>query len=140
VQLLDLIPLFSRRTVALKSLLNRIQQILVPKRLCQKFDRTRLQSPDRHGYIAMCGNKDDGNRYAELSQHALKIQSAHLGQSYVQNQATRVGRPLLAQKLLPGREGFCAKSNRLDEILDGPAHPTIVIDDKHGGNGSWLHS
>jgi hypothetical protein len=139
VQLVNFILLFSRGTIALKSLLNRVQQILVAKRLCQKFHGARLQSPHRHGYVAMCRYKDDWNLNSGVSQPTLEIESAHLGQPYVQNQATRVRGPFLVQKLLAGRKALCAQTNGLNQILDGPAYATIIIDDKHGGDSRWFH-
>jgi hypothetical protein len=136
----DFILSFSRRAIALKSLLNRVQQILVAKRLRQKLHGTGLQSPDGHGYVAMCRNEDDWNLNTDVSQHTLEVESAHLGQPYVQNQATRVRGPPIVQKLLARRKALCAKTNGLNEILDGPAYATIVIDDKHGGNSRWFHT
>jgi hypothetical protein len=78
VQFVNFILLLSRCTIALKSLLNRVQQILIPKWLCEKFHGAGFQSPDRHRYIAMCGNKDDRNLHAGVSQRTLEIESAHL--------------------------------------------------------------
>jgi hypothetical protein len=88
----------------------------------------------------MCRNKDDRNLHAHVSQHSLEIESAHLRQPYVQDQATRVTGPLLVQKLLASRKGLCTQTNGLDEILYSPAHATIVVDDKPGGNGRWFHT
>jgi hypothetical protein len=84
----------------------------------------------------MCGNKDDWNPNPDVSQHTLEIESAHLGQPHVQNQATWFRTPLLLQKLLPGRKALCTQTDGFDEILDGPAYTAIIIDDKYGGNGS----
>jgi hypothetical protein len=42
MQFVDLRLLFSHRTITLESLLNRIQQILVPKRLREKFYGARF--------------------------------------------------------------------------------------------------
>src|ERR1700723_670304 len=66
--------LFSRRAIALKGLLNRVQQILVAKRLRQKLHGTGLQSPDRHGYVAMCRNEYDWNLNTDVSQHTLEVE------------------------------------------------------------------
>jgi hypothetical protein len=85
-------------------------------------------------------NKDDGYLHADLGQPILEIEPTHLGQPYVQNQATRVRGPLLMQKLFAGRKALCAQPDGLNQILDGPAHTTIIIDDKYGGDGRWFHT
>jgi len=54
----------------------------------------------------MTGDENDGNPDARVGQFALKIQSADSGQPHVQNQATWAVRPLAAQELLCGSEGF----------------------------------
>src|SRR5579862_3920934 len=111
VKCTDFIPLFSRRTVPLECLVNGVQQILVPKRLRKEFHRTRFQGSDRHGYVAVGRNKNDGNLQADICQLALEIESTHLGQPYVQDQATRARDPLLVQKLMGGRKRLCSKSD-----------------------------
>jgi hypothetical protein len=58
--------LFALRTITLESLLNRIQQILIPKRLRQKFDGTRFQRSNGHRNISVRGNKDDGYMHTNL--------------------------------------------------------------------------
>jgi hypothetical protein len=88
----------------------------------------------------MCRNKNDWNPDSGVSQHTLEIESAHLGQPYVENQATRVRGPFLVQKLLASRKALCAQTDGLNEILDGPADATIIIDDKHGGDSRWFHT
>jgi hypothetical protein len=88
----------------------------------------------------MCRNEDDWNLNSDVSQHTLEIESAHLGQPYVQNQATRVRAPFLLQKLLASRKALCAQTNGLNEVLDCPAYATIIIDDKNGGDSRWFHT
>src|ERR1700744_2140435 len=100
MKFVDLRRLFSRRTVALESLLNRVKQILVPKRLRQKFHGTRFQRPDGHRNVSVRRYKDDRYLQTNLGQPALEIKSAHLRQPYIQNQATWVTGRLSAQKLL----------------------------------------
>jgi hypothetical protein len=67
MQSVDLRLLFSRRTVTLESLLNRVEQILVSKGLRQKIHGARLQGPDRHWNVSVRGNKDDGYLHTNLS-------------------------------------------------------------------------
>jgi hypothetical protein len=39
--------------------MNRIDKVLVTKRLGQKFDRPGLDSSNGHRNVTMCGDKDD---------------------------------------------------------------------------------
>jgi hypothetical protein len=99
MQFANLSLLFSLRTVTLESLLNRVQQILVPKGLRQKFHGTRFQCPNGHGNVSVRGNKDDGYLRTKFDEPSLKIESAHLRKSHVQDQATWLRTALSAQKL-----------------------------------------
>src|ERR1700675_4928868 len=47
--------------VALQRELDRVQKILISEWLGQELDGSRLHGPDRHGNVAVPGNKDDGN-------------------------------------------------------------------------------
>jgi hypothetical protein len=70
----------------------------------------------------------------------LEIESTHLGQPYVEYQATRLGRPLLVEEFLARRKRLRMQTNLLDEILDSLAHPSVIVDDEYGGNGGSLHA
>jgi hypothetical protein len=111
MQFVDLRPLFSRRTVTLESLLNRVQQILVPKWLRQEFYGTRFQRPYGHRNVSVRRNKDNGYLHTNLGQPALEIEPTHLRKSYIQNQATRVRGGLPAQKLLTGCKRLGAETD-----------------------------
>jgi len=50
-------------TISSERSLNRIEQILVPKWLCQKLNRARLHGPDGHRNVYTCCEKDDRNTY-----------------------------------------------------------------------------
>jgi hypothetical protein len=58
--------LLPRFGIALQRLLNRIDQILIPKGLCQKFHRARLHRFDSHGNVAMAGDKNNGDLSSRL--------------------------------------------------------------------------
>src|ERR1700677_2852785 len=53
--------LLARHPVAVQSLVNRIQEILIAKRLREEFHRPGFHSLDGHRNISMTGNEDDGN-------------------------------------------------------------------------------
>src|SRR5579863_1473263 len=141
VQIIGLGLLLSCLAVSLQSLLNRVQQILIPKGLRQKLDRARFKSFHRHWNVAVRGDKDDRDFNADFRQLSLKIESTHLGQSYIQNQTTRVvGGALPSQKLVTSSERLGAETNGLNEILHRLTHADIVIDDKHGRNDRGFHA
>ncbi len=96
VQGVDLGLLLSRRAVPLKGLLNRVQQILIPKRFRQKFHGSRFQRFNGHRDIPVRRNKDDGDLQTDLGQSVLEIETAHLRQSYIEDQATGIRRALLS--------------------------------------------
>src|SRR6266478_5802653 len=116
-QLAKLTLLLARHPVAIQSLVDRIQQVLVPERLRQKLHRTGFHGLHRHRNISMTGDEDDGNPDARVGQLALKVQSVDSRKSHVQNQATWPIRPLAAQELLRGPEGLGPQANRLQHAL-----------------------
>jgi hypothetical protein len=130
---------FQCHTIFLKSVLYRIQQILIPKWFRQKFHGTGLQCLNRHRHIPVSRNKDDGNSHADLGKPSLEIESAHLRQPYIQDQATRLGGPLPVQKLLTSRKRLGPQANGFDEVLYCATHPTIVIDDENGSDCRSFH-
>src|SRR5205814_877427 len=91
--------LMTHQAVAIQSLVNRIQQVLVTKGLGQKLDRAGFHGLHGHRNIAVTGDEDDGNAQAGVSQLALKIQTVNSRKSYVQNQAAWTVRPLAAQEI-----------------------------------------
>src|SRR5579863_1336932 len=58
--------LFSCRTVTLESLLNCVEQILIPERLRQEFYGTRFQSLNGHRHISVRRYKNDRNVHPTL--------------------------------------------------------------------------
>src|SRR5580700_3080817 len=110
-QLIDLRYLFKCGLVTLKCLLNRVQKILIPKRLGQKLNGTRLKSFDRHWNVSVRRYKDDGDTLTQFCQLSLEIEPTHLRQPYIKNQATRVGGAWLFEKLLAGCKNLGTKAN-----------------------------
>src|SRR2546427_10269816 len=95
-QLGKLTLLLARHPVAIQSLVDRIQQVLVPEGLGQELHRTGFHGLHRHRNISMPGDEDDRNLDARVSQLALKVQTVDSRKSYVQNKATWSVRPLAA--------------------------------------------
>ena len=62
----NLVLLLPRFGIVLEGLVNRIDQILIAERLCQKFHRTRLHSFDSHGNIPVAGDKNYGDLSSRL--------------------------------------------------------------------------
>src|SRR5713226_3064765 len=95
-QLAKLTLLLARHTVAVQSLVDRIQQVLVPEGLSKELHRAGFHGLHRHRNISMPGDEDDGNPDARIRQLALKVQTVHTRKSHVQNKATWPVRPLAA--------------------------------------------
>src|SRR5713226_5154110 len=130
----------ARHPVAIQSLVDRIQQVLVPEGLGQELHGTGFHGPHRHRNITMPGDEDDGNLDARISQLALKVQTVDSRKSHVENKATWPVRPLAAQELLRRPEGLGTQANRLQEALDRRTHSGIVIKDEHRWSASGRHS
>src|SRR5579862_5134685 len=96
VQRVDLGLVLSRSVVPMKRLLDRVEQILIPKRFRQELHGPRLQRPDRHRNVSMSRNEDDRDLQTDLGQSVLEIKTAHLRQSYIEDQATGIRRALLS--------------------------------------------
>src|SRR5882724_7013546 len=139
-QVVDLSQLFTFCLVALKCLLNRIQQILIPKRLSEELDGTRFQGSDGHRNVPMRGDEDYGDTHAQFCQLSLEIKSTHLRQPDIKNQAIWIGGAWFFEKLLAGCKGLGTEADRLDEILNRLTHSSVVINDEHGRNSSGFHA
>src|SRR5207253_837408 len=87
-QLAKVTLLLTRHTVSVQSLVDRIQQVLVPEGLSQELHRAGFHGPHAHRNISMPGDEDDGNPDARIRQLALKVQAVDARKSHVQNQAT----------------------------------------------------
>src|SRR6266851_3856273 len=74
--------------IAIQSLVDRIQQVLVPKGLGQELNRSGFHRLHCHWNIPMTGDEDNGNADARVSQLALKVQTIDTRKSHVQNKAT----------------------------------------------------
>src|SRR5204863_6328342 len=85
----DLLPLRSRGAIALDRVSNGVEEILLAKRFRQELDRTGFHGPNRHGDVAVTGEKDDGQRRVRTGELALKLEAAEPRESYVEDEAPR---------------------------------------------------
>src|SRR5258708_6940896 len=95
-QLGKLTLLLASRPVAIQSLVDRVQQVLVPKGLGQELHRSGFHGLHRHRNISVTGDEDDGNLDARVSQLALKFKTIDSRKSHVQDKAAWPIRPLAA--------------------------------------------
>ena len=61
--------------IAFNSNINRVDEILVPKRLGQKFDRAGLDGSNGHRNVAMCRDEDNWKVDTLFLQIALEVES-----------------------------------------------------------------
>src|SRR5258708_5595467 len=126
-----LILLLTRYPIAIQTLVNRIQQVLVPEGLSQKLHSAGFHSLHRHRNISMTSDEDDGNPDAGFSQLPLKIQTANLREFDVQDKTTWSVRALTAQELLRRPEGLGLQAHRLQQALNGRTNQIVVINDEY---------
>src|ERR1700683_4092361 len=113
--------------IALDGLLDRIQQILVPKWFGEKLDRPGLHRPYRHGDVAMTGDEDDRDGNIGLYQLALQVQAAQPRKSYVKHKASRRVGSFAAQKLVCRRECLNRKSDGSDKAVERLPDGGIIV-------------
>ena len=75
--------------VAVQSLVDRGQQVLVIERLGQKLHGARFHRLHCHPNISVTGDKDNGDLDSRISQLALKVQAVDARKAHVQNKAAR---------------------------------------------------
>src|SRR5580700_773042 len=136
----ELTLLLARCPIALQSLMDSIQQVLVAEWLGQELHRAGFHGFHRHRNISMTADENDRNPDTRVNQLVLKFQTVYSGKSYVQHQATWPVRPLSAQELWRGRECFRTQADRLEHALDRRTDQVVVINDEHHGSGRGGHS
>src|SRR5580692_1674659 len=78
--------MFTTYTVARKTELNCVKQILVLERFRKELNRASLHRLHGHGNIAMTGDEDDGNLSIGRDQLALEIETALPWQVHIEHQ------------------------------------------------------
>jgi hypothetical protein len=81
----------------------------------------------RHRNVSVIGDKYDRSVDSGVSQEALEVQAIDTRKSYVEDEATRPFRPLASKKLFGCLEGLRTQAQRFQQVLNGRAHPGIVI-------------
>src|ERR1700677_3040003 len=79
--------ILSPSAITRKAELNRFEQLLIPKRLCQELDGAAFHRLHRHRNVAMPRDEDDRELRIRPGELALKIKAALPRQSYVEHQA-----------------------------------------------------
>lgn len=131
LQVRDLTLLLPGFDIALQSLLDRIEEVLIPEGLCQKFHCARLHRFDSHGNVSMAGDENDGNLGSRLVQFLLDFQATHSRQSDIEHEATGTVWQCVPQKFPGCRERLRMQTNRLQQTLHGGTHAVIIIDNEH---------
>src|SRR6266446_7988902 len=132
--------LLARHTVAIQSLADRIQQVLILERLGQELHGTGLHGSHRHGDISVTGDENDGHLDSGVTQLALKVQTIDARKTHVQDKAAWSVRLLVAQKFFRRLKGCAPQPRRFQQSLDGRTHTGIVINDEHCGSICSRHS
>jgi hypothetical protein len=132
-QLRDLPPGLAAGSIQLHRLANRLEQILLAKRLGQELDRARLHGPDRHGNVAVPGEEDDRQGRVGAGQLALQIEPAEPGEPHVEHDAARRVGSRAAQEGLGARENLDAQPHRGEQASQGLADGLVVIDHEDDG-------
>jgi hypothetical protein len=125
--------LLLRYPIAIQSLVNRIQQVLIQEGLSKEFHRAGLHGLHRHRNISVTSDEDDGNPDAGFSQLPLKIQTANLREFDVQDKTTWSVWTLTAQELLCCLEGLGLQALRLEQAFNGRTNQIVVINDEYRG-------
>ena len=103
-------PLLPRSLISGDPLVDRIQEILVVKGLCQKLQCTGFDRSHRHWNVAAPGEKNNRDLNICLDQLLLQIQSAQPGELHIQHQTARHIGARAGQKLLRRSKGLDPQS------------------------------
>ena len=125
--LAHIILMFTTLSVALDSGRDRIEKILVAKRLGEKIDSAGFHGPHRHGDIAMSRNKHDWNSNIRLRQLGLEVETAQPRQSDVEHQTTgNIWTPAL-EELRSRFECLDPQPYGMEEPGERLAHRRVVV-------------
>src|ERR1700759_3527255 len=98
--------------IAREAKLNAVEEVLIPEGFCEELDRAALHRLHRHGDVAVPGDEDDGKFPVRCGKFALKIKTALLRQSHVEDQARGPIRRIRLEKIGDGREKLSFQSDR----------------------------
>src|SRR3984893_804341 len=135
--------LLSGRAIPLQCLTHCRDEVLFPERLRQKLHCAGLHRADAHRDSTVARDEDDRNWSLLRVQHAHEVQSARVGKLDVEDNAGRILRTGVAQKLRCRRERFTSQANRPDETSQRLPNGKVVVNDVHNrvfGRHQYLKS
>ena len=133
----------STLAIAFERELNRVEKILIAKRLGQELDGAGFHRAHRHWHVSETGNEDNGDLNVRFGQLGLKIEPTEARQADVENKTGRGGIAQLGffQEIGGRAERLDAQTDRLQQAYKGRAQRGVVIDDENNriGCGMPLH-
>src|SRR5258708_37570212 len=130
-QLRELLLVLSPAAIALERRGDRMQHVLIAKRLGQKIDRAGFHGLDGHGYIAVAGHEYDRNMDIRLGELGLEIEPAYSRQSDVEHEAARHVGKVASQEIRRRAERLDLEPDRAKQASERLAHRFIVVDDEY---------
>jgi hypothetical protein len=130
------LPVFE---IPLDRLLDAVQESLVTERLLDKVDGTGLHGVNRHFYVSMACDKNNGEHGLQGRQPCLQLNPAHVGHANIKNQATCSVGIICLEKFACGTVGFRRISNRFHEHAKAVSHRFVIIHDEYRWRG-YSHS
>lgn len=118
---------FATNRIAGEGLFYGIQQVLIPERLCEKFQSSGLYGFDRHGNISMSSDKYDGNRPSCVPKLFLEIETVDARQTYVENETIGTVICFFLPELFRRFKSNRVQTGRLKQSLDRRTDTSIVV-------------
>src|SRR5437763_13731553 len=126
--------------VALERSSDRVQHVLIAKRLGEKIDSAGFHGLHRHRDVAVPGHEYDRSMDVRLGELGLEVESAEPRQSDIEHEAAcHIGK-LAAQQVRGRTERLDLEADRSKQAAQRLAHGFIVVNDEyHGffGNSGW---
>src|SRR6185369_16566979 len=130
----ELLPLLTGGAIAFDGLANRIEQILLAKRLREELDRPGLHGPDRHGDVAVAGEEDDRQGRVGAGELSLQVEAAQPREAHVEDKTSRRIDSGPLQECLSAREDLDRQAHGGEEPPERVADGGVVIDDEDNGS------
>src|ERR1700722_18817554 len=124
-------PVIALSTIAVDRIPDRVQQVLLTKRLAEELYGSSLHRLDCHGDVAVASDENDGQMNIGLFELALQVEAASSGDSHIEHDASRHIRQRGTYEILRRRECPYAKAFRTNQAAEPFADARVVIDDIH---------
>jgi ABC-type glycerol-3-phosphate transport system permease component len=108
------------------------QELFVIERLHEELDRAGLHGLDCDRNVAVAGQEDDRHLIAVRYDAPLKLETAQIGKTEVQDHATRDCGMRMFQELARGSERLCPPAGHPDEFGKRFSDRHVVVDDEDG--------